>query len=464
MKILKGNLHFKIHKTELILGIVLVLVSIILPNFVLSKNMGIYDDIQKTIDFWDKEYLIYAVFKTVFWNLLRAFPIFFSVFLLMASVDIYVNKKENYILKIIFGVLIIQFLYFLIYKIYFDMGYYFGKVAILQMAYIAFYSNNQFKKISLFKRNLVLFLVFTGIQWLDITSYFGILDYKSTGELLFDLKTIATLMDAQNFFDLIGILFFAFFFIFSIALLLLFFDQEHKKNLYEKENEINKATNDLKIQELENRYLKETQFLVHDLKTPLFSVSTLIQILDMQENDEKKKDYYHRIEKSLNRCNIMVSEILKGSHKNPIETQKVFAFIQSYLSTHRCIEHITYENHCENKKININKIAFSRAIINIILNSYEALENNQGEIHITVKDSKNKVLIKIEDNGKGMNKYQLKNAFTQGFSNKNSSGMGLAFVKAVMDEHGCSVHLKNRKSGGIKAYIIMKGEVLSDEK
>lgn len=456
---MKQNITFKIRKTELILGILMVFISIILPNFILSNNFTIYHYIEKSIEYWDKEYLLYAIFHLVFLNTLRAFPIFFSVFLLMASVDIFVNNKENNILKIIIGFFIIQFLYFLIYKIYFDMNYYFGKVAILEMIYIAFYSNNQFKKISLIRRNSILFLVFTGIQWLDITQYFSVLDYKTTGELLFDLKTIASLLEADNLFNLIGFLFFILFAIFSIALLLIFFDQEHKKKLYEKEVEIN----NLKIQELENRYLKETQYLVHDLKTPLFSIGTLIQILDMQEENQKKKDYYQRIEKSLERCNIMVSEILRGSYKNPITTEKVFTFIQSYLSTHKCVQFLDYQNHCPKRKIKVNKIAFSRAIINLILNSYEAFEEEIGYIEVIVKGTTRKILIKILDNGKGMSHNEIENAFSHGFSNKNSSGMGLTFVKAVMEEHGCKIYISNRKIKGVKVYIVMSGEVLSNE-
>ena len=313
MKILGKKFHIQIHKTELSLGILMVLISIVLPNFLLYKNFDIYDSLEKSIDFWDKEYLLHAAFGLVFLNTIKSFPIFFSVFLLMDSIDIEINGKLNNTLKVIFGMLIIQAIYFIIYKVYYDMDYYFGKVSILEMIYLAFHSSNRFKNISLFKRNVVLLLVFTGIQWLDITKYFSVLDYKSTGEIFFDLKNISSLMEADNILNLIGFLFFILFFIFSITLLLVFFEQERRQNIYEKEKDMTKALSDLKLQEVENRYLKEIQYLVHDLKTPLFSMGTLIEILDMQEENEKKKDYYNRIEKSLERCNIMVSEILRDT-------------------------------------------------------------------------------------------------------------------------------------------------------
>lgn len=461
MLVFKNEIKYKMHKTELILGIFMVLISIVLPNFLLYKNFAIYEYLEKSIDLWDKEFLLHAVFRTILLNILRAFPIFFSVFLLMDSIDIYINQKSNMFLKILFGLILIQILYFIIYKIYFDMQYYFGKVAILEMTYLAFHSSHRFKRISLLKRNFVLFLVFTGIQWLDITEYFSVLDYKSTGELLFDLKTIAYLMSGENILNLIGILFFILFFIFSISLFLIFFEQERRSEVYQNEKEMAQTMTELKIQEMENRYLKEIQYLVHDLKTPLFSIGTLVEILDMQEENEKKKSYYERIQKSLERCNIMVSEILRDTKKNPIDINKVFTFILSYLSTHKCIEYIEYKNYCIGRKVKVNKIVFSRAITNLIINSYEAAA---GKITLTIKDYKKFLLIKVEDNGKGMSDEELENIFIKGFSGKNSSGVGLNFVKTVMEEHNCKIYIQNKKTGGVGAYIIMKGEVLADEK
>ena len=455
MQTIENNIQYKIHKTELILGISMVIISIIIPNFLLYKNFAIYEYIEKAIDLWDKEFLLYAAFRIILQNTLQVFPIFFSVFLLMDSIEIKIKQKPNMYLKIFFGLLLIQAIYFIIYKIYFDMDYYFGKVAILEMTYLAFHSNQKFKKINLFKRNFILLLVFIGIQFLDITQYFSVLDYKNTGELFLDLKSVALLMEAEKILNLIGILFFVLFFIFSISLLLIFFDHEREKEIYENEKNISKTMSELKIQEIENRYFKEIQYLVHDLKTPLFSIGTLIEILEMQEENEKKIDYYRRIEKSLERCNIMVSEILRDTRKNPIDINKVFTFILSYLSTHKCIECIEYKSYCIEKKVRVNKIVFSRAITNIIINSYEA---SASRIFLTIKDYNKFLLIKIEDNGRGLNNEELKNAFNKGFSKKNSSGMGLNFVRAVMEEHNCKIYIKNRKTGGVGVYIVMRGE------
>lgn len=154
----------------------------------------------------------------------------------------------------------------------------------------------------------------------------------------------------------------------------------------------------------------------------------------------------------------MVSEILRDTHKNPIDINKVFNFILSYLSTHKCIEFLIYNNYCTGRKIKVNKIVFSRAITNLIINSYEAFtEYENNKIELTIKDYKKFVLIKIEDYGKGMSEKELENAFINGFSTKNSSGVGLNFVKTVMEEHKCKIFIKNRKKEVLEYILLCRG-------
>ena len=158
----------------------------------------------------------------------------------------------------------------------------------------------------------------------------------------------------------------------------------------------------------------------------------------------------------------MVSEILRDKNKNFISTEKVFNFILSYLSGHDCIKYINYQNYCKEIKIKVNKITFSRAITNLIINSYEAFHEKKGKINLVVKYYKKILLIKVEDNGKGMSNEELEKAFEIGYTTKNSSGVGLNFIKTVLDEHECKLMITNKRNGGLIAYIIMKGENIEE--
>lgn len=461
---LNNYFDVKLYKKEFFLGIIMIIFSIIFPIFLLPYIFGVYDFLTKAIDLWNVEYLIYSAFYLIFFNTIKLFPVFFSVFLLMDSLEIKINKKEKRILNILLGFTLIHIIYWLIYKFHYDMDYYFGKVAILEMAYISLHSMKKFKIISLLKRNIVLLLIFISIQWLDITKYFSVLDYRNVGEVFFDLKAIAELLDATFLLDMIGFFTFFLFFSFSISLLLIFLNQEKAKKIYLKEKEMMETFSELAIQETENRYLKEIQYLVHDLKTPLFSIGTLIEILSMGEEEEKKLQYYNRIQNSLERCNIMISEILREEKQNYVEIEQIFNFIFSYLSTHKSIERITFCNLTPKTKLKINKIVFARAIINLIVNAYEAtLNKNDAKIVVIVKHYVTNLLITIEDNGVGMDKSQIKSIFEKGYSTKKSSGIGLNFVKTVIEEHKGRINVKSQKGKGTKFYLIFGRESFKNE-
>lgn len=457
---IKNDFHIKFYSKELFSGLIILISSIILPHFLLSSIYSIYIYFEKAVEYWDVKYLIYASFYLIFFKTIKLFPIFFAIFLLVDSTEIYFKSKEKYYLKIFLAFILLQIVYFFMYKLYYKMDYYFDKVAVLEMIYLFFYFKKSFKSISFLKRTIVLFLIFFSIQWIDITKYFSILDYRTTGEIFFELRTIAFLLDASLLLDLVGILFFSILFIFSVALLYIFLDIEKTKAIYKNQKEIAFISSKLDMQEAENRYFKEIQYLVHDLKTPLFSINSLIEILTIQEKNTKKLEYFNKISNSLDRCNIMISEILRDSDKNLLKINKLFDFIFSYLSIHEVSNYIKFYNYCPDAQIRVNKILFSRAIINLILNSYDAINDKKNaKITLTAKNYIKFIILIIEDNGIGMGdnitNQILKN---KKFSTKNSSGIGLNFVKTIISEHNGEIKVISEKNIGTKFYILLKKE------
>lgn len=457
----KKYFHITFYKKELFSGFSILITSIALPSFLLAFMYDIYVYFEKAINFWDVKYLIYASFYLVFFKTIKLFPIFFAIFLIVDSTEIVIKNKEKYYLKIVLAFFLLQIVYFLIYKLYYKMDYYFDKVAILEMIYIFFYSKKSFKSISFFKRSLVLFLIFFSIQWIDITKYFSILDYRTTGEIFFELRTIAEFLEASLLLDLVGILFFSIFFIFSITLLYIFLDFEKTKKIYEDQKKISDISLALKFQKSENRYFKEIQYLVHDLKTPIFSINTLIEVLSSQEKDSKRLECFEKITKSLDRCNIMISEILRDTEKNYLKLHKIFDFIFSYLSIHKSIHAVKLFNYCPNSKLRVNKIVFSRAIINLIINAYDAIEDKKNaKIEIVVKDYIKFLVLTIKDNGSGMDDKTIEQIWdNQNFSTKNSSGIGLNFVKTVIEEHNGKMYINSSREKGTKIFLILKKEL-----
>jgi signal transduction histidine kinase len=99
------------------------------------------------------------------------------------------------------------------------------------------------------------------------------------------------------------------------------------------------------------------------------------------------------------------------------------------------------------------RAASEQAIINILLNSVEALPD-RGRIEVTTKQTlRNSKAVKVEisDNGPGISISDLPYIFDPFFSNKKKgTGLGLSNVKKIIEAHGGAESVNLRKPQGIR--------------
>ncbi len=94
----------------------------------------------------------------------------------------------------------------------------------------------------------------------------------------------------------------------------------------------------------------------------------------------------------------------------------------------------------ENINVNIDSTLFEQALVNIIKNSIESIEEN-GEITITTSNSPASIV--ITDNGRGIDKETERHLFSPFFTTKaDGQGIGLIFIREVLGNHGCRYSLR----------------------
>ena len=432
---MKKKIQININKLEIMKAILILLLGLLSPMIFKHENLHIYESIVYGLENWDKEYILIAMFKLVFLNTIRSYPIYISMIMLFDSVNLEQNNKKIIYRKIILLALIIPLTYIMInmfYKIYIP----FGKTSILGLIWFFYYVRLDFENVSIIEKYFVFLFFIIGLQWLDVSSY---LNFLGVGEITLFLNQTIEFMGAQRISRILCMSFFLFFV--SVSVLLLYFFKWQEENIIRQKSEI------------ENRYLKEIQHVVHDLKTPIFSIGTLIEILDMKEKNKKNKDYFERIQVSIEKLNLLIEEILYKDVKSLLNIQDVVDFTLSILSVNENSKKINYENYTYGKnRIYGNKILLSRVLTNIINNSWEA---NSQKIDLILKEYNNKVIFKIEDYGDGI-KGDIEELTKEGFSTKNSSGKGLNFVKNVLKESDGKLFII-KKEKGVIIYIVLGG-------
>jgi AraC-like DNA-binding protein len=94
-----------------------------------------------------------------------------------------------------------------------------------------------------------------------------------------------------------------------------------------------------------------------------------------------------------------------------------------------------------------------KVIFNLLSNAFK-FTRDEGFIHvyITKTEAADEVIIKVQDNGMGMDEEAAKNAFEvfyQGeFENQKGSGLGLALSKDLIRMHKGSIHVQSEKGKG----------------
>ncbi|MEO9210408.1 MAG: ATP-binding protein, partial [Ginsengibacter sp.] len=98
------------------------------------------------------------------------------------------------------------------------------------------------------------------------------------------------------------------------------------------------------------------------------------------------------------------------------------------------------------------KIAF----LNMIVNAIEAM-GEMGELNISTENYKEKCVVKISDNGIGMDKTHMDRLFEPYFTTKeHGNGLGLANSQNIILGHGGSVTAESEPGKGTSFIISFK--------
>lgn len=216
-------------------------------------------------------------------------------------------------------------------------------------------------------------------------------------------------------------------------------------------NELYKITVMLKEEaENSNKTKKEYQIFMedvsHQLKTPLTSISIMLD--NMLENSNMDRNirevFLNEISRQIKNINWLVISLLKLAKldSNTVEFEKKEILVKDIIQDAKKSLEIPLEIKEQIMEINGVKIVGDynwekEAITNIIKNCIEHTENNK-KIYINYEENNFYTKVKIQDEGKGIGKDEIKHIFDRFFKGSNSSensiGIGLAISKSIIEK------------------------------
>lgn len=220
-----------------------------------------------------------------------------------------------------------------------------------------------------------------------------------------------------------------------------------------------------RISEIRNDFINN---MTHELKTPISTISLASQMISDKtiSSEQKNIDKISKIlsDESL-RLKYQVEKVLQASvFENGTMNLKF-----KDTDIHNIINNVTVnyalklneqqadlilDLQSENSRLKLDEVHFSNVISNLIDN---ALKYSDGKpnINISTTDSENSIIITVRDKGIGIKKEDQKKIFekfyrvpTGNIHNVKGFGLGLSYVKKVIDEHGGIVSLTSQVGKG----------------
>ena len=235
-----------------------------------------------------------------------------------------------------------------------------------------------------------------------------------------------------------------------------------------KEVELFARNKKLEIEALKIRENYRREFIgnvSHELKTPLFTVQGYIEtLIDGALNDEKiREKYLKRAKKGVERLTYIIKDLdmITKLEVGELHLEKeTFDIIELIKNVFELLEMKASKNLISltfNKKhqtpiwVKADKDRIQQVLSNLIVNSIK-YGINKGTTELSIENLiRNKVLIRVADNGEGINNDEIPRLFERfyrvdksGSREQGGSGLGLSIVKHILDAHSEKIYVESQ--------------------
>ncbi len=215
--------------------------------------------------------------------------------------------------------------------------------------------------------------------------------------------------------------------------------------------------------------------MTHEFKTPIATINLAVEAIRNPKiigDQEKVIRYLGMIRDENKRMHAQVENVLRISklEKNQLDISKdrvdAHELIQKAISHVELIVldrggYINTHLDAERSEILANDMHFGNVLVNIMDNAIK-YSPEAPKIDIYTELAKNYIIIRIQDQGAGMSKAVLKKVFekfyrehTGDIHNVKGHGLGLAYVKKIVEDHQGEVYAESEKGKGSTFYIKM---------
>lgn len=228
---------------------------------------------------------------------------------------------------------------------------------------------------------------------------------------------------------------------------------------------LNQLIRQRQISEIKTDFINN---MTHEFKTPIATINLALDAIKnpkIIDDKEKVFKYLQMIRDENKRMHAQVENVLRISklEKKELNIEKESSDVEEVIND--AIEHvnliledrggnITTHFDATRTTVLINEVHFTNVIVNVLENAIK-YSPAIPVIEVFTENVKDMILIKVKDNGLGMSKIAQKRVFekfyrehTGDLHNVKGHGLGLAYVKRIVEDHNGQVYVESEKGKG----------------
>lgn len=202
-----------------------------------------------------------------------------------------------------------------------------------------------------------------------------------------------------------------------------------------------------------------TAGVAHEIGNPLSSLSSVVQILQLETDDEDLKEMLRLMDTHIRRISKIVRDMADFARPPQLEWQT--ADVHDMLD--RTLELLRYDRRFRDIQVqraydphlppvNVMVEGMEQVFMNILVNAVDAMDGH-GRLTLSTAMTAQGVRITVSDTGAGMTPEEARRAFEPFFTTKpvgKGTGLGLAVSYGIVQRHGGAIEIESEKGVGTR--------------
>lgn len=201
--------------------------------------------------------------------------------------------------------------------------------------------------------------------------------------------------------------------------------------------------------------------MAHEIRNPLSSIQTFVQLLPRKLEKEGFLDKFNRtVPRELKRINQLVEDLLDLARIpkytfRPVSIDNLLAQTLETLDEELNLGNI--ESQCDFPSnippLQVDSHQMNKVFHNLIRNAIQAMPDG-GKLLLGIAEESEHLVVTFQDSGEGIPAEDVKNIFNPFYTTKiKGTGLGLSITHKVVSEHGGSISISCPEEGGTMIMI-----------